>query len=181
MIDGEWAEVYAGFQIPTSEEPGNWKFLSQFISEPFPVEAIDLIGTFMAAAPAPGCNYFTNAFGGAVTRTEPTGGSAFAHRGALFYAEPGAGWGERGEPTRDETLAARCVQWTADFATALAPFIDGAYVNVPNAGDPDFETSYWGANVERLRQIKAAYDPHHVFAFEQSITAPCGGGAHSAM
>lgn len=171
MIDGGWAEVYAGFQIPTAEEPANWKFLSQFISEPFPVEAIDLIGTFMATAPTPGCNYFTNAFGGAVTRTAPAGGSAFAHRGALFYAEPGAGWGKRGDAARDEALTARCLQWTTDFATALAPFVDGAYANVPNAGDPDFATSYWGANVERLRDIKATYDPHHVFRFEQSITA----------
>jgi len=168
-VIGDWARIYADFQIPEPEEPANWKFLSQFVSRPFPDEAVDLIGAFLAAAPSPGCNYFANAFGGAVTRTEPAGGSAFAHRHSLFYAEPGAGWGERGGPAPDAALSARCVQWTTDFATALAPFVDGAYVNVPNADDPDFETTYWGANVERLRAVKAAYDPHQVFRYEQSI------------
>ena len=52
----------------------------------------------------------------------------------------------------------------------MAPFVDGAYVNVPNAGDPDFATAYWGANVERLREVKATYDPHEVFRYEQGIT-----------
>lgn len=170
MLDGDWADVYAGFQVPNDDEAANWKFFSQFVSQPLPDEAVDLIGSFLAAAPTPGCNYFANAFGGAVTRTEPAGGSAFAHRGALFYAEPGAGWGERGGPKPDEALTARCLQWTADFAKALAPFSDGAYVNVPNADDPDFATAYWGANVPRLREVKATYDPHQVFRYEQSIT-----------
>ena len=80
----------------TAEEAANWKFFSQFVSEPFPAEAIDLIVSFMSKAPTPECNYFTNAFGGAVRDSEPSGGSAFAHRNALFYAEPGAGWGTRG-------------------------------------------------------------------------------------
>ena len=33
----------------------------------------------------------------------------------------------------------------------------------------DWETAYWGAGVDRLRTIKAKYDPHNVFSFEQSI------------
>lgn len=170
MLDGDWADIYAGFQVPNDDEAANWKFLSQFVSEPLPDEAVDLIGSFLAAAPTPGCNYFVNAFGGAVTRTEPTDGSAFAHRGALFYAEPGAGWGVRGGPKPDAALTARCLQWTADLAKALAPFADGAYVNVPNADDPDFAIAYWGANVARLREVKATYDPHQTFRYEQSIT-----------
>ena len=37
--------------------------------------------------------------------------------------------------------------------------MNGAYVNVPNAGMADWETAYWGPNVDRLRTIKAKYDP----------------------
>ncbi|WAC91890.1 FAD-binding oxidoreductase [Mycobacterium sp. Aquia_213] len=170
MTNASWSDTYAAFQIPMTEEPANHKFSSQFVSEPFPAEAINTIGSFLAKAPA-GCNYFTNAFGGMVTGSEPPGGSAFAHRDALFYAEPGAGWGTRGDGMSPEAnpLTEPSLAWVAEFAEAMEPYGTGAYVNVPNAGMADWETAYWGANVERLRTIKAKYDPDNVFRFEQSI------------
>jgi FAD/FMN-containing dehydrogenase len=169
--NANWADTYAGFQIPPLEEAANWKFLSQFISDPFPVKAINLVCSFMSKAPTPDCNYFTNAFGGVVSDSEPSGGSAFAHRNALFYAEPGAGWGTRGGgvPATDDPLTAQCLAWVAEFADSLKPYVNGAYVNVPNADMADWETAYWGAGVDRLRAIKAKYDPTNVFSFEQSI------------
>jgi FAD/FMN-containing dehydrogenase len=170
MTDASWADTYAGFQIPPIEEAANWKFLSQFVSDPFPPEAINIVGSFMSKAPTPDCNYFTNAFGGAVKASEPAGGSAFAHRDALFYAEPGAGWGTRGGmPATADPLTAKCQAWIAEFSQALGPYVNGAYVNVPNAGIPDWEIAYWGPNVDRLRTIKAKYDPENVFSFEQSL------------
>jgi len=168
--DSAWAETYAGFQIPTPDEPANQKFLSQFIYEPFPSDAVRVVESFMAKAPTPDCNYFTNAFGGAVKNSEPAGGSVFAHRGALFYAEPGAAWGTRGGvPASVDTLTVECQTWIAEFGEALSPYVNGAYVNVPNAGMPDWERAYWGPNVERLRAVKAKYDPDNVFSFEQSV------------
>ena len=47
--------------------------------------------------------------------------------------------------------------------------MNGAYVNVPNAGMAGWEAAYWGPNVDRLRSIKANYDPENVFNFEQSL------------
>ena len=52
----------------------------------------------------------------------------------------------------------------------MTPYANGAYVNVPNAGMPDWEKAYWGPNVDRLRAIKATYDPDSVFSFEQGLT-----------
>ena len=170
MTNADWAENYAGFQIPNDREPANWKFTSHFVYTPFPAEAIGVIGALMAKAPTAECNYFANAFGGAVRTSEPSGGSAFAHRDALFYAEPGAAWGIRGEnPVTDDPLTAECLGWIAEFTAALAPYVNGAYVNVPNAGITNWENDYWGPNVERLREIKATYDPDNVFSFEQGI------------
>ncbi|MHA3020990.1 FAD-binding oxidoreductase [Mycobacterium sp. BMJ-28] len=170
---GSWAQTYAGFQIPTPDEPANWKFTSQFISHPFPAKVIGIICAYMSQAPTADCNYFTNAFGGAVADSEPTGGSVFAHRNALFYAEPGAGWGPRRGDTPvapgADPLTGPCLSWIAEFSAALAPYVHGAYVNVPHAGLEDWETAYWGTNVDRLRAIKAKYDPGNVFCFEQSI------------
>jgi FAD/FMN-containing dehydrogenase len=170
MQDGSWAEIYAGFQIPTPDEPANWKFVSQFVSQPFPPRAIGLICEFMSKAPSPDCNYFTNAFGGAVKDSEPFCGSAFNHRDALFYAEPGAGWGTRGgTPAAADPLTVKCQAWIAEFSKALKPYVNGAYINVPNAGMADWESAYWGPNVDRLRTVKARYDPDNVFRYEQSI------------
>lgn len=169
--DAPWADTYAGFQIPMSDESAHWKFMSQFMSEPLPQAVVRVIQEFMGKAPAPGCNYFANAFGGAVKSSEPSGGSAFAHRDALFYAEPGAGWGTRGgAPADADPLTAECLTWLAEFGKVLSPYANGAYVNVPNAGALDWERSYWGSNVDRLRTVKAKFDPDNVFTFEQSLS-----------
>ncbi len=71
MTDANWADNYAAFQVATAEEAANWKFTSQFITEPFPAEAVDLIVSFMSKAPTPQCNYFTNAFGGPSPAVSP--------------------------------------------------------------------------------------------------------------
>lgn len=166
---GTWADTFAGFQIPLDEEPANWKFLSQFMTDPFPPEAVQLVGAYMSKAPTAACNYFTNALLGAAA-TEPRGGAAYAHRDALFYAEPGAGWGIRGAPAAGDPLTDACLRWITEFGEALRPFMNGAYTNVPNAGMPDWEHAYWGMNVDRLRAVKAKYDPENIFQFEQSIS-----------
>lgn len=166
---GNWGDVYAGFQVPTAAEPANWKFFSQFTREPFPKEAIDVIGSFIKNAPTDDSNFFTQAFGGAVRRS-PRGGSAFPHRDALFYSEPGAGWGKRGtQPGVCDPLTSQAQAWIAEFSQALRPYVNGAYVNVPNIGMQDWETAYWDDNFDRLREIKAKYDPQNVFQYEQSI------------
>ena len=167
---GNWGDVYAGFQVPTSAEPGNWKFFSQFSSKPFPKRAISVVASFMRDAPTDDSNFFTQAFGGAV-RKEPRGGSAFPHRDTLFYSEPGAGWGTRSgqQPGICDPLTPQAQAWIAEFSQAMRPYVNGAYVNVPNVGMQDWETAYWGSNFDRLRNIKAKYDPRNVFQYEQSI------------
>ncbi|MEU7056729.1 FAD-binding oxidoreductase [Streptomyces sp. NPDC046197] len=164
-----WGDVYAGFQTPIAVEPANWKFYSQFTKKPFPTKAIDVIASFMKHAPTDDSNYFVQAFGGAVRRT-PRGGTAFPHRDALFYAEPGAGWGKRSDQRGVcDPLTPKAQAWIAEFSQALRPYVDGAYVNVPNIGMQDWETAYWGSNFGRLRRIKADYDPRNVFQYDQSI------------
>jgi FAD/FMN-containing dehydrogenase len=166
---GNWGDVYAGFQIPTKDEPANWKFFSQFTTEPFPTKAISVIASFMRDAPSDDSNFFTQAFGGAVKRSSPRGGTAFPHRHALFYSEPGAGWGTRGKPGSGDAITPQAQAWIAEFSQALRPYVNGAYVNVPNIGMANWETAYWGANFDRLRKIKAKYDPHNIFQYDQSI------------
>ena len=75
-------------------------------------------------------------------------------------------------PALADPLTAQCLEWIAEFDAALAPYVDGAYVNVPNAAMPEWESAYWGANVDQLRAIKATYDPDSLFSFEQGLTIP---------
>ncbi len=155
-----WPALYAALNSGPRQY-GNWKFFSQFVSSPFPAEAIDVVQSYMQRAPSPPSNFFCSAFGGAV-RHGPSGGSAFPHRDALFYAEPGAGW-------NGDALTASSQAWVAEFGQALRRHVSGAYVNVPNAGMGDWATAYYGGNYERLRRVKAKYDPLEVFRFAQSI------------
>jgi FAD/FMN-containing dehydrogenase len=161
---GSWAATFARLQPPPEsavEKAKNWKFYSQFITDPYPAEAIDIVGKFMTNAPSEVSDYFCSSLGGAV-KTAPPGGSAFAHRDALFYAEPGAGW-------NGDAITPGAQAWVAEFSQALRPYVSGAYVNVPNAGMLDWENAYWGEHYARLREIKAKYDPDNVFRYEQSI------------
>ncbi|MFC9281312.1 FAD-binding oxidoreductase [Streptomyces collinus] len=166
---GNWGDVYAGFQIPTELEPANWKFYSQFARKPFPSKAIQIVKSYVDDAPTDDSNYFLQAFGGNV-RKSPRGGTAFPHRDALFYAEPGVGWGKRSDqPGICDPLTPKAQAWIAEFSQALRPYVNGAYVNVPNIALQDWETAYWGSNYSRLRRLKAKYDPHNIFQYDQSI------------
>jgi FAD/FMN-containing dehydrogenase len=160
ISEDSWPAIYADVD-KAPQDVDNWKFFSQFVKHPFPDDAIDLICQFMANSPSPPSNYFLSSFGGAVAQ-DPPGGSAFPHRDALFYCEPGAGW-------NGSELTSTALSWVADFARAMRPYVDGAYVNVPNVSASDWQAQYYGRHVDRLRQVKATYDPLNVFSFEQSV------------
>ncbi len=154
-LDENWGDVFAGFQGPPADQPGNASVVSLFASKPFPKQAIDVVNEFVLGGSPPPTNesnYQVGGFGGAVKRSAPPGGTARANS--------------------DEQLQTVAMAWTSEFSQALRQSVDqelGAYVNVPDAGLPDWETAYWGSNVDRLRRIKAKYDPDNIFQYEQSI------------
>lgn len=164
FMAGFWPDLYAN--ADRAPDLPFWKFYSAFVTQPFPDEAIDLVVQYMANTPSAPSNFFCSSFGGAARR-EPSGGSAFPHRDALFYWEPGAAWD-------DPALNSKALGWAADFWRALRPFSNGAYVGVPNLPAADWERDYYGPNRDRLRQVKAKYDPGNVFSFEQSIPPAVG-------
>ena len=183
--EDNWGVVFAGFQGPDADEPGNGLVFSHFASKAFPTQAIDVVNEFILGGsppPTSESNYGMGGFGGAVKRSEPAGGTAFAHRDALFFGQCAAGWGgprgpgpytfQRARANSDERLQTAAMAWVSEFSLALRQSVDqelGSYFNVPNAGLLDWETAYWGSNVDRLRRIKAKYDPDNIFQYEQSI------------
>jgi Berberine and berberine like len=47
--------------------------------------------------------------------------------------------------------------------------IRGVYPNFPDPDLTDWAPAYYGTNYDRLRRVKAAYDPRGFFHFHQSL------------
>lgn len=102
---------------------------------------------------------------GAVNAPAP-GATAYVHRNSSFVMQYQARW----RPSRGSRAAAANVAWTDDAYAATASYRSGhAYQNYPDPELRDWQHAYYGDNLDRLRRIKAAYDPTNVFRFAQSI------------
>ena len=71
----------------------------------------------------------------------------------------------------DET----CIGWAREFFDASAAFATGGvYVNFMPADEAERVGNAYGANYERLAQLKAKYDPGNLFRMNQNVK-PAGG------
>ncbi|MEO6799730.1 MAG: FAD-binding oxidoreductase [Rhodanobacter sp.] len=64
----------------------------------------------------------------------------------------------------------RAAAWVRTTARALAPFGDGAYVNVMGREDTAAVRAAYAGNYARLAALKAKYDPANLFNVNQNIT-----------
>lgn len=64
------------------------------------------------------------------------------------------------------------VAWVREAWESIRPYSTGGnYVNFQLAEDDSARTAAsYGANLERLRQVKATYDPHNLFRVNRNIT-----------
>ncbi len=100
--------------------------------------------------------------GGAMGRVQ-NDATAFAHRHrkimanlAVFYTGPEDRVGRQ--------------EWLGKFASALPQNEPGAYVNfIGDEGEARIHSAYPGSTWERLRSIKAHYDPTNLFGLNQNI------------
>jgi FAD/FMN-containing dehydrogenase len=70
----------------------------------------------------------------------------------------------------DPRNADAITRWTVDYWTASHPYsAGGAYVNFMMDEGPDRGRATYGANYERLREIKAVYDPQNVLRLNQNL------------
>lgn len=95
---------------------------------------------------------------------------AMGNRDAAFVTGFASSW-----PPADERSADH-VAWARESWQAIRPFSTGGnYVNFQVADDDAARTaSAYGANLERLQQVKAAYDPHNLFRVNRNVS-PAGG------
>ncbi len=94
-----------------------------------------------------GAGLILDAYGGAINKV-PRSATAFAHRSARFSVQ-----------VLSYTAIPVARSRVNRARRLIAPFGAGAYPNYP---DPDLRTplkAYYGANLARLRRVKAHYDP----------------------
>jgi FAD/FMN-containing dehydrogenase len=104
--------------------------------------------------------------GGGATGRVPMDATAFVHRRSLFAISVIALW--QGDADTDA-----CVAWADGYNDALREHLSGeVYQNYAQADLDDWPGAYYGANYERLRQVKHSYDPDDVFRHPQSIRLP---------
>jgi FAD/FMN-containing dehydrogenase len=101
--------------------------------------------------------------GGAISRVGPQA-MAVSHRDAAFVLNIQSSWLESHETNRH-------VGWTREFWQAMRPFsTGGVYSNFLTAdeGEERVRAAY-GANYERLVELKNRYDPTNLFRVNQNI------------
>lgn len=155
------------------EGPSYYAERSRYVRDPLSSEAIEVIFDRLARWPKGGggggsatAKLFS--WGGAISRI-PRSATAFVHRSALFLASFSVGW-----PTQIPSNESQPeLDWLNATFDAFLPYtIAESYQNFIDPALADWQTAYYGENLERLMSIKAVYDPSNVFRFAQSIPMP---------
>ncbi|GGL95452.1 hypothetical protein GCM10010129_44200 [Streptomyces fumigatiscleroticus] len=102
---------------------------------------------------------------GKVAEIEPHT-SAYPHRSAIAMIQYFSIWSK--DCTRTQIDRRR--QWLRTIHTAVGEHVGrGAYVNCIDPELDNWQDAYYGNNYPRLREVKAAYDPHRLFDFPRAI------------
>jgi FAD/FMN-containing dehydrogenase len=125
-------------------------------------EAIDTVIRYAGNLPTPQCEIFLGLLGARAAAPSPRD-TAYPHRDALYVMNVHTRWES---PAED----GRCIAWARDFFSASAPHATGSvYVNFLTQDESERTADAYGANYQRLAQIKMKYDPDNLFRNNQNI------------
>jgi FAD/FMN-containing dehydrogenase len=148
-------------------QPGHLYTRSEFFRRPLPGETVAALVAHLTQGLAPGQSREVDLlpWGGAYNRV-PADATAFVHRGERFLVQHLVEVGADALPA--ERGAAR--DWLARSWALVHPWgSGGVYPNFPDPDLQDWAQAYHGTNYDRLRRVKAAYDPGGFFRFDQSL------------
>jgi hypothetical protein len=117
-----------------------------------------------AEAPDLGGGLAFDSYGGVINRVAP-GETAFVHRDKLACIQASYSWSTYS--TLAEINAG--ANWLTWLGTDVFNPATGAYQNYIDPDLADWDSAYYGSNLERLVTTKKKYDPDDRFVFAQSI------------
>jgi FAD/FMN-containing dehydrogenase len=124
--------------------------------------AIEILVPAIANLPGPECEVFTADVSGAAARIGADA-TAFPQRRPHFVMNVHARW-------RDAGMDQTCIGWARKLFEAMSPHATGtAYVNFMPGDESERVEAAYGANFERLAQIKRRYDPSNLFRMNQNV------------
>lgn len=158
---------YSGIYPPDEEEYRPMAVARTMWADSFDGSTADTIIEYLESSDAPMRVAQLRPLGGAMARV-PNDATAFAHRDrkmminvASFYEGPDD------RPRRE--------MWVTDFAKALSNGDLGGYVGfLADEGEDRVRAAYPGPTWDRLRQVKAKYDPDNLFRLNQNIPPAAG-------
>ena len=124
---------------------------SEFFTDPLPGDAVAALVDHLSSGPGRELDFMP--MGGAYNRV-PVHATAFAHRDTRFLLK---------HASSDRDWLDRSWRIVRPWGTG------GVYPNFPDPHLTDWATAYHGDNLDRLRAVKARYDPQGFFRFHQSI------------
>lgn len=149
------------FDAPYGEDRHYWK--GHFVRE-LPDELLDeLLQRIVALGRPPGQVLIESLHGAPKDADATTGVAGFRH--AAFNVSATATW-------QDPALDEQSIQWARDTAAAIEPWsVGGGYVNYMQADEPieRIRAAFGDVAFERLRALKARYDPTNVLRRNQNI------------
>ena len=153
--------------VAEQRAPDRYRGRSRFVAEDFDAPALD--AAFRQARRFPGTGGEASLkllqTGEAINAVRPQD-TAFVHRGSRWLLMTTFSY--KGSDSRRTVDAAG--DWLDETYEVMLPYCGkGAFQNMSDPALDDWAEQYYGSNLTRLREIKAAVDPDNVFRFGQSI------------
>lgn len=163
ILDGIQPMPYTALQAAFDDgsPPGfRWYTKSHYV-EDLPEAAIETMLEYTDPYPGPLTQVALEPLGGAVAENDP-GETAFVHRDAQYSFGIWPCWDD---PEMDDAL----ISWAREFHEAMAPHASGVYSNYLDSDELDRVEAAFGQNYERLRRVKAEWDPENLFRVNTNI------------
>jgi len=151
---------------PGDDRPGLISGKSGFFRRALPADAIAALAANLAAGRAAGESRVLDftPWGGAYGRVD-AGATAFAHRDARFLLKHDVLVGLDAPAAAQDAARA----WAVRSWAAVEPWgTGGVYANFPDPDLRDWSAAYHGGNLDRLRRVKARYDPGGVLGADEA-------------